>query len=120
MTSSSPPAEQMLKEIIEAQVNGGFDNFAPLADGRKICYNGAGYFKTGTSIITGGYSSAHLLEILLDPKGLKAAYGQQLVCEKCLNHEAAKCHCELEGDMPDIVERFDIAAHHMVDAWIYT
>ena len=67
--------EQKLAAIIEAQVKGGFDKFDPFLGHRIFALNEGNYVRSGTSIVTGGYSSAHILEILIDPWGLRAAYG---------------------------------------------
>ena len=56
-------------------------------------------------------NSWHILEILLDTEGLKAAYGERDRCRHCGN---LKCTC----DFPYIVPTFDVVAHDILDSWI--
>ncbi len=66
--------EAKLAAIIEAQVKGGFTKFDPFLGHRHFTLNEGSYVRSGSSIITGGCSSAHILEILLDPAGLRAIW----------------------------------------------
>jgi len=65
-------AEKMLKAIIEAQVNGGFEKYKH-ALSYETHLMGEGINKN--YMCDKVYAKAYILEILLDTDGLKAAYG---------------------------------------------
>jgi hypothetical protein len=67
-SSTSLSAEQQLAAIIEAQVKGGYKEYTPTL---QFLMEGLKCLGTG-KIAPKGF---HILEILLDPAGLKAAYG---------------------------------------------
>ncbi len=73
--------EEKLKGIIEAQVKGGYDQYDPLIDGRPIAVDLSAKYVIGVGKL-GGRSSCQLLEILLDPQGLRAAYPDPVISYK--------------------------------------
>ncbi len=106
--------EQKLAAIIKAQVKGGCNKWEEMDVDTRLVPNGC--IETTTP---DGSMIGHVLEILLDPAGLRAAYGDGVVCEGCLNRVAAKCHCELYGGgTPDITAMHIIAARTLLDAWL--
>lgn len=71
--SKSPSAEQKLAAVIEAQVRGGYDEWEFLLAGMER------FDSVTFPIIWVGNDNFHPLEILLDPEGLRAAYGDEPV-----------------------------------------
>lgn len=106
--------EAMLKAVIEAQVKGGYQN------GWKVFLDSKFRLELDWVILEEDGEHASILEILLDPSGLRAAYGEKAVCESCLNRIAAQCHCGVdEGEgFPDVLEFYIVAARRILDAWL--
>jgi len=68
---------QKLQAIIRAQVKGGYDLYDVFDDGREIFVEETRYVKSYSRLFPGAGSSVYILEGLLDPAGLKAAYGEE-------------------------------------------
>lgn len=103
--------EEMLKAIIEAHVKGDYtrwtserhqyDPDALRMDGQHVSfYAGLGTFTT------------HVLEILLDPAGLRAAYGE----EQRVIREFDPPYFGCEGIVDE--QQFKKAAIRILDAWL--
>jgi hypothetical protein len=75
MTVLELTAEQKLTQIIEAQAKGGCDIFQI---SKPLEVDGDGVYCLGH-----GDVATHILEILLDREGLRAAYGRGLACKNC-------------------------------------
>lgn len=84
-TTPEPKAtnEELLRQVIEAQVRGGYEEYKPIlafalffseAQQKIVCHQ---------DFEDVGITPMHVLEILLDTKGCKAAYGDNLPCSIC-------------------------------------
>jgi hypothetical protein len=109
MTDPTTP-EAMLAAVIEAQVNGG----QPLHRFLLTEFDGL----DGPFILIKGHDieTCHILEVLLDPEGLKAAYGEHLPCSICSLYERHperkdEGHGCISGTWRDV-------ARTILDAWL--
>lgn len=102
-----------LLKILNAQWSGGFMLFAG-AD--IITLDGASVHFTYNF----GGKNAHVLEVLLSPQGLKAAYGDQYVCADCGKPTEGICkNCEYDGVYcPSSQMRCAYNAHAILDTWL--
>jgi len=69
-TTPEPKAtnEELLRQVIEAQVKGGYTVLKGFMGQVKILHMG--------SVLAGNGEETHILRLLLDTKGCKAAYGE--------------------------------------------
>ena len=73
--------EELLRKVIEAQVKGGCDTYETTFDivnmeineDAEVIFSNKGMTAFGASVV-----QRHVLQILLDTDGLKAAYGEQI------------------------------------------
>ncbi len=124
-----PTPEQMIVAVIEAQVKGGCTKFEKYItarwnpdedEDRESCPLFYRINHTGKAMTdVNGFHYDSILEILLDPAGLRAAYGDHGVCSGCLNKIAKKCHCEIYGGNAPDIEGIDyVVAHRILDTWL--
>ena len=115
-------AEEMLKAIIEAQVNGGFTEYRSLLNGWKLSLRpksknlyaeriDEGYArKVDEDDYIDDYISFPILEILLDTDGIKAAY--------FYDDEEHDCYCDFRETIGTISGyKKHIAPFQIIDAW---
>lgn len=70
--------EAKLQKIIEAQVRGGYNGWQITVD-QLFAPNPHNRLKLKGDSITDGYNNhGHILEILLDPQGCKAVWGEEM------------------------------------------
>ena len=99
--SSQTMAEEKLRKIIEAQVKGGCNDYSLVVSQlfEQNPYNRL--YLVGPSISDGYNMHWHVLGILLDPKGLKAAYGEEMAAGMLTSWTVWK-----------------YSAHSILDAWL--
>lgn len=118
--------EQKLKAIVAAQVKGSYGQWAFIMSSMDhetgdILPRGQ-FYSRRRDMALGHETRLHVLEILLDPRGLRAAYGGEdyAVCRRCLSRSALNCHCyaEADGELPEVVILFEEVPQRILDTWL--
>lgn len=98
--------ERKLQAIIEAQKKQGCNRWEGMADDTLVCIDGSIEALDEKRTMIG-----HILEILLSPSGLKAAYGEVLVLSIPKNE-----HLGIYEDVQ--AERWEQAANDILRTWL--
>lgn len=111
--------EDKLRKIIEAQHRGGSNTWEGAMDDDMLLIGKSHYCMREGSICTKDKEEhfCHILEILLDPKGLRAAYPGKC-CEDCSEGEKLFGSCPADGGHPWAVERAPNVGHEILTEWI--
>lgn len=105
--------EDKLKKIVEAQVNGGYDTWETFSNDKvKLGGTYVGYHRNCNSINQCACSCpwTHILAILLDTQGCKAAYGERNRCIEC---GCLRCQCEYRNPLPT----FELYGQYILEGW---
>ncbi len=126
MTPAKPlTAQEMLTEIINAQVKGGYSEWKERLEDHCHC----GYqlqlekHPGDRRSLKGSYEDDEwrygIIEILLDPEGLKAAYGSELACKNCGNPGRWTCaNKDCWHPNAGVTSRGWAVAHMILLAWL--
>lgn len=102
--------EELLRQVIEAQVKGGYGRNKW---GRELRISSGGSLSISRNLTS---LEGHILEILLDTDGCKAAYGEGIYCWNCWRkkEECGPEHC-IGGFY--LCSAWQIACHKILASW---